>query len=86
MAETHDDVIEFTEDDFSMDINNSTMVLAAEGAEQSNSSSYTFAAFSAVALAAAGAYLYSKKSVKSVNAVVKESLLGEEQDEEFVQC
>ena len=61
-----------------------SVMLASHGAEQSNSSAYSFAAFSAIALAAAGVYLYGKKNEVKVTAN-KEDLLSTV-DDEFQQC
>ena len=61
-----------------------SVMLASHGTEQSNSSAYSFVAFSAVALAAAGVYLYGKKNEVKV-AAKKETLLSADNDE-FQQC
>lgn len=72
-------------DDTVSEIVEEAVVLASKGVEADNSAAYSFAAFSAVALAAAGVYLYGKKNVAKEVSVSKQSLLSVD-DEEFQQC
>ena len=66
-------------------VTDAAVALASKGVQADNSAAYSFAAFSAVALAAAGVYLYGKKNVVKEITVSKESLLVAD-DEEFTQC